>query len=627
MAACQEIPPGISGEERIRGPDLAMHASRYSIRRIRAPRILVRVVIPAALLVLLVALTYREAPENVFHFDDFINIVNAAALHIERPTVEALQNAASEALIKRRVLANLTFAIDWWRGDGDPRPFQWTNLTLHIATTLAVFGLIGVSLRRAGYSPVSVTVAALIGTALWACHPIQVQAVTYVVQRMAAMATLFAVLSVLAYVCARLAQDRVWSVALFCLAALAFLLGLVSKENAAIIPLLVLVAEYGIVRHGQPMIRNHLDRALLLLPVAGLVYGAIDLFSGAGPIAEFVLPGYERRDFTLGERLLTQPRVIAFHFSQLFWPLPSRFSLEHDFAISTGLLSPPATAAAIAGVLLWCAAGCWALFRKSTRIIGAFLLWVPLSLAIESSVIPLEMIFEHRMYLPTIGLAGLLAVGLARVINTRRPARVAAIAALAVVIVLVAVASSMRVPVWGDRLTLVEDALQHAPNSARAWSNVGRILHLQSRGEEAEVALRHALKLNPNQPEALHVLALRVMVTGNLAEAERLLVRRLAQGHADHQVINTAGEIRLRQGRTEEALALFVEAIVEAPAEPAYRWNLAIAYERTGNCADARGQWLKYFEHKEVEAKAATARSHFEWNYETEGGRCFDYGR
>jgi hypothetical protein len=172
---------------------------------------------------------------------------------------------------------------------------------------------------------------------------------------------------------------------------------MISKETAAIVPFLVLLAEFGVLRQGQAIVRGRLDSVMLSLPVVVAVLITLDILSGTGPLAGNFLPGYENRDFTLSERLLTQPRVIGFHFSQIFWPLPGRFSLEHDFAASTGLLTPATTLVAMLGVASWCAIGVWALFRPSLRMMGFFLLWVPATLVIESTIIPLEMVFEHRM--------------------------------------------------------------------------------------------------------------------------------------------------------------------------------------------------------------------------------------
>jgi Flp pilus assembly protein TadD len=314
--------------------------------------------------------------------------------------------------------------------------------------------------------------------------------------------------------------------------------------------------------------------------------------------------------------------VVAFHLSQIFWPLPGRFSLEHHFPISTGFMTPPWTAFAMAAVVLWCGAGLWALLRPRRRVVGFFMLWLPASLAIESTVVPLEMIFEHRMYLASMGLAGLAALGVARLCGSFAAARLPLASACFVAVVLLAVATSARIPVWSDRLALAEESLAHAPRSARAWAAVGKILALESRWEEAEVAARRALDLNGDERYALDVLAVRLMDKGDLVDADRLMSRRMKLGGIDDHVLNSLGELRLKQGRAREAVRYFHRAMAADMAVPAYRWNLALALERAGECRQAREQWLAYIELETVEADVRAVREHLRKNYQNQGGTC-----
>ena len=325
----------------------------------------------AAILVGLVLIAYRAAPDNGFHFDDYANIVEQHPLHVDELTVETLVDASLSGKLPQRFVANLTLAVDWWRGDGSPRPFQWTNLFIHILGTLLVFVLLKtvLGIGRDGRDPV-VAVAAFFGAAWWALHPIQVQAVTYVVQRMASLAAVFVVAAVLAYIKGRLDSARRWR--WMSLAAVCGLLAALTKENAWILPLLFLLAEFGVVRNTGKLIRNRNDWALILVPAAIALYLGASLLSGAGPFAEWVQRAYEGRSFTLGERLLTQPRVIVFHFSQLVWPLPDKFSIEHALPLSRSLFDPATTLPAILLVCAWIGWGTWCLLTPARRLIGFF---------------------------------------------------------------------------------------------------------------------------------------------------------------------------------------------------------------------------------------------------------------
>jgi hypothetical protein len=170
---------------------------RFALIR-RTPRGLVWFIVPLVL-VGLVAFAYRDAPKNVFHFDDGLNISRHPPIMIERLTAESVLNAGRESFLPSRPLPSMTFAIDWWRGNGSPKAFQQTNVAIHAASSLVIFALLFTVLLRTGHSESIAGLAAFIAAALWACHPIHVQAVTYIVQRMASMAAFFTVLTVLLF--------------------------------------------------------------------------------------------------------------------------------------------------------------------------------------------------------------------------------------------------------------------------------------------------------------------------------------------------------------------------------------------------------------------------------------------
>ena len=593
----------------------------------RGPRplsaFLLRAVLPVVALLLLVGAAYHEAPKNTYHLDDGMNIFDNPWVRVTELTVDNLIDAARFATQYQRPLPSVTFAFDFWRGRGHPGYFQWTNMIIHGLAAVCLFALLVLILRRVGHRTDAGLAAAFFAAALWASHPIQVQAVTYVSQRMASMVALFVMLTLIFYLLGRTARTSSWRIAFYLLATVAFLLGLATKQNAVIVPGLLLLVEYGVLRHGRQLVRSKLDVALLCLPPVVLALVTLDFATGAGPLAAYSLPFYDKRDFTLAERLMTQPRVIGFHFGQILWPLPGRFSLEHDFTLSKGLLTPPSTILAFAGVALWCAAGLWALFRARWRVVGFFLLWMPASLAIESTFHPLEMVFEHRMYLPLAGLAGLMALAAAWCLERSWRLRLGTAAVLGLIVVLLSVSTMLRVPVWRTGLSLAENSLKHAPNSGRAWAGYGANLLAEERGEEAETALRKALELDPDEDLALEVLAMRLLDTGDLDGAEQMLERRARIGLLDHHVMNTFGELRLQQGNAPEAIYYFSHAVEWDKTHPVYRWNLALAHEAAGECKQAREQWQAYLHLEAIEHEINEVRKHLEEIHETEGGKCF----
>ena len=574
----------------------------------------------AALIVMLVGVAYHAAPGNGFHFDDTDNILQHPAVQMTELSWQALRQAATEGFLPDRSIPNLSFAIDWWRGNGSPHAFQVTNVIVHALTALAVLWLLQTILTLNGASASRAWIAATLATALWALHPIQVQAVTYIVQRMAAMAGLFMLIAVAAYVRGRIdRQLGRWMPLVFMSSAAAVL----SKENAYILPLLFLLAEYTLCRPSGQAVRNVRDKALLALPCALAAYVAADLAFLHGPAWTYIVPGYEQRDFTLAERLLTQPRVIFFHLGQIFLPLPGRFSIEHDLALSRNLFDPWTTLPAIVGLIAWMVAGIWLALRTRHAIAGFFMLWMPFTLAIESSVVPLEMIFEHRMYLPSVGLAGLAALGIAHLMQ--RGAGRPAIGAVLLVGMLLA-ATIARVPAWQSSTTLYEHAVRTAPKAARAWANLGTAYASENRFREALPAYDRAIELDPGYALAYLNRGSSHRLLGNLSAAaadyQRFITlqpddrrgpgayRQLAMaylngerpadaiaalqvagerdpGAVDADYFQTLGIANAQLGRYADAVAAFEAALARKPMSADALTNLGFAHLRNGNPAAA----------------------------------------
>ncbi|VAX10953.1 hypothetical protein MNBD_GAMMA26-1786 [hydrothermal vent metagenome] len=571
-------------------------------------------------LIAIIFIGYQDAPANGFHFDDNVNIVNHAPIRLDKLSLSGLIHAGQEAVLSSRPLPNITFAIDWWRGGGEPSTFQWTNITIHALTSLAIFALSSlIILQFKGHLSNYNLWCVFLGTAFWAIHPIQIQGVTYIVQRMASMATLFSILSVLSYLCGRLHPEK--RIFWYSLCGLAMLCGGLSKENAWITPLLLLLAEYGVCRHKKPLIQSHWDYFWLSLPILLGIYIIIDLTWGL-LLSDYVQSGFAQRSFTLTERLLTQPRVILFHLSQVLWPLPGRFSIEHSFPISTGIFQPASTILAISVMLLWIGAGICFLLSQKNRLWGFCLLWIPLTLAIESTFIPLEIIYEHRMYLPMVGISIILVLCLTSLPPHNRGRMLAANGAASIFIALCLTFTMQRVPEWRNNLTLYESALIHAPNSTRNLGNLSLAYLDKGRLEDSAKIARRALQIDPDNSFSLEALAIYHMELGNLKEADRYFKRSAKNGTRDN-LMNHWGELMVLQGRYQDALNMFSYAIKRTPWVSTYHWNIALTFERLDSCQMARAHWEKFLRLKSSADDRQMVAAHITEEHETSGGKCF----
>jgi Flp pilus assembly protein TadD len=290
------------------------------------------------------------------------------------------------------------------------------------------------------------------------------------------------------------------------------------------------------------------------------------------------------------ERLLTQPRVIFFYLSLVAWPVPWRFSIEHDILVSTSLTSPTTRAISLVALMLTATAGLLLFIRARTRIPGFLLLWPLATLAIESSFLALELVFEHRMYMPLAGMAILAGVIALTLIQRHAAyARLLPAAALLVGIGL-SIATMQRTLIWREPLILYQDAVTKAPESSRAWGNLG--LSRYEAGDEAGAvtALEKAVELGGGKDaKALENLGVIYMDQGRLPAAARLIRQayELQRQRPEPSVLNHRGELELAMGNHAAAARFFRSAINVAAWNDVYYWNLALAYEGMLQCPAA----------------------------------------
>lgn len=514
-----------------------------------------------AALFALTALAYSGVGRNTFHFDDWHNILLNASVHMEQFSVEALAEAAAGASLGHRPIPSMTFAIDWWRGGDNPAYFLHTNLLFHLLSAAAVFMLLRAALRIAlneggGFRT---ELAAALAAAWWAVQPIHVQAVGYVVQRMTGLAALCTVLGVWAYLKGRLAAQRGW--AWYALCASFLLIGALSKPNAWISPVLLLATEYLLLRNATPLITHPRDRLILAVPVLAAMVGGL-LLAIEGPVKEWALASYSWRDFTMTERLLTQPKVLAFHASQLLWPHPARFSLDHDVEIVRGLASWQFFLP-FAAIVAWVGIGVRLALRKGARITGYFMLWPPITLVIESTVIPLEMMFEHRMYLPTVGVAGLIALGLVHAHRRSATLYNAVTATLVAAVALSAWATHERLPQWRTVISLLENSAIHAPNSVRVWNQLGVEYLKVGRLEEAARANARANQIEPRWGDGYPFVNRGVILEamGQPEQARAIYAETIRRFPKQVLGYNNLGLLHLREGDIRGAIDYFDQAL------------------------------------------------------------------
>lgn len=425
-----------------------------------------------ALVATVVVLAYWVGLGGPFVFDDFANFRSI-------PDWMAGKLGLSTLLFERgggtfgRPVSMASFALNAKLLGYTPFAFKLVNLALHLVIGATIFALLRRLLQLdAALRPRAAWLAAAI-TALWLLHPLHASTVLYAVQRMAQWSALIVLLGLWLYLALRqkLAESPSGYAAagLFlsipALTALAFL----SKENGALLPLLCCVVEL-----------SYFQRSKRPKPIKGFlwVFGVAPLLAGAALVfakSERFLGAYAGRDFDVYQRLLSQGRALCDYVLQLLLPNPTRMGVfTDDFAISTGWLAPPTTAlafAALAAVSILA----WRLGRRSPSIVFGWAFFLGAH-ALEASFLPLELYYEHRNYLPSMGLltavVALFVLFASRL--EKRGVRVDRITkvALAGALLVFAIGTHGRARVWKSPITIATSGLLAHPESINATSYV-----------------------------------------------------------------------------------------------------------------------------------------------------------
>lgn len=471
-------------------------------------------------LLALAALVYWPGLTGGFLFDDFANLPalgRYGGVHDWQSFTWFLTSGIADPT--GRPVAMLSLLIDAQDWPADPWPFKRTNLLLHLANGALLYSVLSALGRRLSLSPAHARYAALLAAAAWLLHPLWVSTVLYVIQRHAMLAAFFVLAGVRAWVAASAAFDRDDTRAGWCLAVLAVpvfgLLAGLSKANGFLLPVLIATLEFTALsnksRLGHAVDRSATARWLFVwIPAALLVLALAiaGLQAADGTLAS--------RGWTLGQRLLSQPRAIFEYLSQLVVPgLDARGVFADNFVVSQSLLRPASTLFALLGLL--------ALFglalatRRTRPALAAAILFFLAGHLVESSVIPLELYFEHRNYLPAMLLFWPTALWLTRERKHAGLLRVGAVAALA----LFALFTHLQARLWSDPFRLGHHWAASQPDSARAQAYAASLDLSVGKLDEAVARLAPLASAHPDEPQyALGLLGARCQL--NLVSDEDL---------------------------------------------------------------------------------------------------------
>jgi tetratricopeptide (TPR) repeat protein len=465
-----------------------------------------------ALLVALVLawLAYHPGLQGAFLFDDFANLPSLGDTGpIDNAAAFWRYLTSGTADPTGRPVAVLSFLLDAQDWPADPYPFKVTNVWLHLLNGALLAWLLLRLGRALGRSERESAYAGVLGSALWLLHPLLVSTTLYVVQREAMLPATFTLLGLIGYVAGRelAARGQRRGISLAAIAIVGgTLLATLSKANGVLLPLLAWIIDVLLLAPRQPLVDPRTRRSfallrwlVLILPsLCVLAYLATRCWSG---FADGMPP---IRSWTLAQRLLTEARIVTDYLGLLWLPRPYTAGLFNDaIGVSTGLFTPWTTLPCIAliGGLIAAAFG---LRRRHPAFAAAVLFYFGGQL-LESTVLPLELYFEHRNYLPALLMFWPLALWLCaergpadglRQTDSLRTLRIA----LAIVLPLgLAGLTLLRADVWGDARDQALLWAQKNPDSPRAQAYAAQAELARGQVGAAIDRLQTALKLHPDE--------------------------------------------------------------------------------------------------------------------------------
>lgn len=429
---------------------------------------------PSALLIGILVLVlgvavYAPGLSGDYVFDDYTNIVENTALRPEVISLESLIAAAvsSDSGPLKRPLASLSFLANFHFFGVNPLSFKVTNLIIHLLNGCLVFYLLRGVLPRLLPSSAKVLAVAGLTAIVWTVHPLNLTGVLYVVQRMTSLAASFSLLAMICYVHARergIADPACRNFWWWSAIVIFEVLGVATKESALLLPIFLVLIELTVFRFRAAAYLKWLYGAGALISVSGLCYllGPLDYFGDA----------YRERPFTANERMLTESRILVVYLEQLLLPNPTGMALVHpDWPLSRNLWTPWTTLAAVGFWLSAISASLVASKRYPIVMFGIG--WYLVGHLIESTFVPLDLIYEHRNYLPSIGILCLACLAVVHV-GAWRPTT-GKLITFGVIVILGAM-TAYRAWQWSEPFTLALTEARHNPTSARARYEYGRVL-------------------------------------------------------------------------------------------------------------------------------------------------------
>ena len=516
-------------------------------------------------------LVYSNTFHCGFYFDDGYNITeNFLVKNVFRPDIIWNYNPT-------RFITLFTISINYYFGEINVLGYHIVNILIHILTSIAVYSFIKTTLSTPNVKEKTAELnkeyIALFAALLFAVHPIQTQAVTYIIQRAASMAALFYIASVTFYAKSKMSDSEKEKRAGYLLSIIFCLLGMYTKEIVFTLPVMIIVYDLLFFYKGGSVFNKRYIPFVLMLPIIPITIK----FLSPGAVKEV---SQASSQITAYSYFFTQFKVIIKYIQLVF--LPVNQNLDYDFPVSQNFFEPYTLISFLLLALLFAFSLYWI---KKDRIVSFGILWFFISLAVESSILPIrDVIFEHRMYLPMAGVSFLLVYLISKSLSQKfsKPLLITG----SIIVIILGAAAFQRNKVWADEYTLWNDVAQKSPNKARVYSNRGVALLNLKRYDEAINDFNKTLSLNKNFKNAYFNRGSVYYYKKEYDKAIADFSKTISLDSTYAFAYNNLGAILLERRKFSEAVSYFDNAIKNDT-------NYAAAYNNRGVLFKALGEYEK----------------------------------
>ena len=515
-------------------------------------------------ILVLTVFVYWTGLQGNFLFDDYPNLQDLGTYGVI-DSWDKVRNFISNGFSgpTGRPISLLSFLIDANTWPASPYSFKYTNLMIHLLNGVLLYWAILLLLKNYNYKENKSIWIALVASAIWLLHPYFVSTTLYVVQRMAQLATLFSLVGIVGYLKCRLSIPfrpvRAYIGMVFFLG-LGTVFATYSKEIGALLPFLILVIEFC-----NP---NKMNRPIWQWRAFFLWLPSIAILVVLSKYITFAEDPWPNRNFNMIERLYSESRILCEYLFNLLIPQVELRGLYQDaFIVSKSIFNPITTLYSIVFLLALLFLALF--FKKRYPLFALGILFFLTAHLMESTVIGLELYFEHRNYLAAIFLFLPIVSGLA-LLKDRIDAR---LVNLIVIFILGGLSffTYERAKLWGNTPALELSWAQNSPNSPRAQSSIAGMLFDQGRVLEANLFLETAIQRMPES-------ALLNM---------RLLLQKVYSDIATEQDFTITSQMLRKQpfdAQAVQALRNLVEYITEQHKTQHYgQWTLQLINELETN--------------------------------------------